>query len=311
MKNNKGFTIIELGVCICLVTIISFLLFQMITAVKKIYFDTDLKTTLLTKQAIMTKKIYDDLDQKGISSIKNCDTWQNSCLVFTFSDASTSTLLVDPINHAISYNNYIINYHDIDETIRFGELTYYNSDKNDFFAIKIPITAANEEGDFGIKIIKQPKNANFFYSTNYSDIIIPITYESTDESGNTTVTTTETTIKKDSSDDYWMKVYDANDEVLNNALSSKLKYLKLDTCSSTTNLTGNVYELKVGNTRWCQTNNFYTQGVGTHEHISGTIETALGRDTYSNALKNGTLGSTELYLKVNNFINKYTFIKRQ
>lgn len=299
MKNSKGFTIIELGVCICLVTVISFLLFQMITAIKKIYFDTDLKTTLLTKQAIMTKKIYDDLDQKGISSIRNCDTWQNSCLVFTFSDTSTSTLLVDPINHTISYNNYIINYHDIDESIRFGELIY-NGENNDFFVIKIPITTSNEEGDFGIKIIEQIKNANNLYTGSHnSNITIPIT----DEKGNST----QTTITKDSSGDYWMKVYDANDEILNKVLSSKLKYLKLDSCSNA-NLTGSVYELKAGTVRWCQTNNFYTQKVGEYETVSGTIETALGAGTYAGALtETGTLGATELYLKVNNFISKYTF----
>lgn len=306
MKNNKGFTIIELGVCICLVTVISFLLFQMITAVKKIYFDTDLKTTLLTKQAIMTKKIYDDFEQKTISNITNCDTWQNSCLVFTFTDASTSTLLVDPINYTISYNNYIINYHDIDESIRFGELIYNDKDDDgeslDFFAIKIPITTSNEEGDFGIKIIEQIKNANNLYTGSHnSNITIPIT----DEKGNST----QTTITKDSSGDYWMKVYDANDEVLNKALSSKLKYLKLDSCSDA-NLTGSVYELKAGSVRWCQTNNFYTQFVGEFEPVSETktIETALGKDTYEDALtETGTLKATELYLKVNSFISKYTF----
>lgn len=310
MKNNKGFTIIELGVCICLVTVISFLLFQMITAIKKIYFDTDLKTTLLTKQAIMTKKIYDDFEQKTISNITNCDTWQNSCLVFTFTDASTSTLLVDPINYTISYNNYIINYHDIDESIRFGELIYNDKDDDgeslDFFAIKIPITTSNEEGDFGIKIIEQIKNANNLYSGSYSDITtIPITVI-TVENEVEVVKSTTTTITKDGTD-YWMKVYDANDEVLNKALSSKLKYLKLDSCSDA-NLTGSVYELKAGTVRWCQTNNFYTQKVGEYETVSGTIETALGAGTYAGALtETGTLGATELYLKVNNFMDKYTF----
>ena len=297
MKNNKGFTLIELGVCICLVTVISFLLFQMITAVKKIYFDTDLKTTLLTKQAIMTKKIYDDFEQKTISNIKNCDTWQNSCLVFTFTDASTSTLLVDPINYSISYNNYVIHYHDIDESIRFGELIY-NNENDDFFAIKIPITTANEEGDYGIKIIKQVKNADNLYSGMLEDeITIPITVI-TVENKVEVVKNTTTTITKNGTDDYWMKVYDANDEVLNSALSSKLKYLKLDSCSNT-DLPGIVYELKAGTTRWCQTNNFYTQtGEGN----------VINKNNY--ATKINDMGATELYLKVNNFMDKYTFKSR-
>ena len=52
---------------------------------RRIYF-----TTLNDLIFEMTKKIYDELEVKSITSIGNCDTLQNSCLKFTFSDGSTA-----------------------------------------------------------------------------------------------------------------------------------------------------------------------------------------------------------------------------
>ena len=46
MKNQKGFTIIDLGVSIILVTAVAFLLFQMLTTVKKMYNSTDIESAL-------------------------------------------------------------------------------------------------------------------------------------------------------------------------------------------------------------------------------------------------------------------------
>lgn len=302
MKNNKGFTVIELGISICLVTVVSFLLFQIITTVKKVYNSDDIKTTLLTKQAIMTKKIYDELETKAISSIGNCDTLQNSCLKLTFSDSSTSILAVDVLNRVITYNNYSINYEEIDDSITFGELVL--DVKSDFFTIKIPITLNNIKGDYGISVTHQPINTVLnTYSGNFNSITMPLY----DEEGNETSTTIIL-----SNGDYWMRVYDANNTVLNSILSSKLKYLKIDTCSNTA-LVGNSYELKTGKSvyRWCQNNNFYTQSAGEYMHVSGPVNTFLNKNTYKEALTlSSTLADTTLDLKVNAFIDKYTFKSR-
>lgn len=302
MKNNKGFTVIELGVSICLVTVVSFLLFQIITTVKKIYNNDDIKTTLLTKQAIMTKKIYDELEVKSITSIGNCDTLQNSCLKFTFSDGSTSNLVVDVLNHVIAYNNYSINYEEIDDSITFGDLVL--NVKKDFFTFKVPIMLNSINGDYGIFVTHQPINTIL---NNYSEVFNSITIPLSDEEGNETSTTIAM-----SNGDYWMRVYDANNEVLNGILSSKLKYLKIDTCSNTA-FEGNSYELKTGKStyRWCQNNNFYTQKAGEYMHVSGPVNTALNKNTYKDALTtSSTLADTTLDLKVNAFINKYTFKSR-
>ena len=64
MKNNKGFTIIELAVSFCLVAAVSITLLQLVLTLKEVYLSGDVKTTLLNKQGIMTKKIYDDLNHE-------------------------------------------------------------------------------------------------------------------------------------------------------------------------------------------------------------------------------------------------------
>ena len=62
MKNNKGFTIIELAVSFVLVATISIVLLQLVLSLKSVYLEGDIKTTLLNKQGIMTKYIYDDIN---------------------------------------------------------------------------------------------------------------------------------------------------------------------------------------------------------------------------------------------------------
>ncbi len=294
MKNKKGFTIVELGVSICLVTVVSFLLFQMIVTVKKIYAATDVKTTLLTKQAIMTNKIYDDFDSKTLLMISNCSgVWQNSCVEFTFADRTTSTLMVDPLRNTITYNNYAINYDDIDDTISFGDLVYNNS--NNVLSIKIPVISKSIDGDYGIKIVKQYNYLSGGLIDNYSTINVPLS------------DTVSTTITFDGTN-YWMRVYEDGNEELNSFMTKYLKRLKTTPCSDSS-FAEKSYELR-NNTngyRWCQSNNFYTQGVlnATFKSIVGYQASAIGKDTYVSSLNGSTLD-----LRIDNFVNSYTFKAR-
>lgn len=293
MKNNKGFTVVELGVSIGLVTVVSFLLFQMIVNIKKLYTATDIKTTLLTKQAIMTKKIYDDLDSKVISTITNCEVWQNSCIKFSFADNTTSTLMVDPLKNVLSYNNYTINYDDIDDTITFGNLVY-NDNNSGFFSIKIPVLSGSIKGEYGINIVKQYSNviaSDFSYAT----INIPLS------------DTASTTITNDGSS-YWMRVYDTSNAELNSIMSGYLKKLKTTPCSYS-DFEGSSYELKTGNYgyRFCQSNNFYTQPVDGAKCKDSTA-------FLCNPIGNGNIdewlssrNETTLDLRVDSFVNSYTF----
>ena len=163
MKNNKGFTLVEVAVSFALVATISIVLLQLVLSLKEVYLSGDVKTTLLNKQGIMTKNIYDDLNSKTLSSITSCGL---SCLRFTYTDATEKDLLVDPGNKTIKYGSYTMQ---IDNTSYFGELsvnkdetaTALSSGDDSIIAIHIPIISKllNDE-DFGFNIVKTYNRAS-------------------------------------------------------------------------------------------------------------------------------------------------------
>lgn len=166
MKNNKGFTIIELAVSFVLVATISLTLLQLVLSLKEIYLSGEVKTTLLNKQGIMTKNIYDDINNKGVISISSCGL---SCLRFTYNDFSSKDLIVDPGNKTVTYGDYTMK---LTNDSYFGELVFKNeessslltTDDDSVFKIDIPIKSKlmNDE-DFGFHIVKT-------YNHNYLDV---------------------------------------------------------------------------------------------------------------------------------------------
>ena len=64
MKNNKGFTLVEMLVSFTLSMILVIILFQLIINLKDIYMSSGMKTELIKKQYLMTNKIYTDLKKK-------------------------------------------------------------------------------------------------------------------------------------------------------------------------------------------------------------------------------------------------------
>lgn len=161
MKNNKGFTIIELAVSFCLVAAVAIILLQLVLAIKEVYLSGDIKTTLLIKQGIMTKKIYEDLNDKELTSVTSCGL---SCLAFTYSDGTTSNLLVDPGNKTVTYADYTIK---LDNSSYFGQLNFTKEQSTEplgktdsLFKIDIPIISKLLDDDFGIHIVKTYNSSN-------------------------------------------------------------------------------------------------------------------------------------------------------
>lgn len=155
MKNNKGFTIIELAVSFCLVAAVSITLLQLVLTLKEVYLSGDVKTTLLNKQGIMVKKIYDDLNNKDLNSITSCGV---SCLNFTYGDGTITKLLVDPGNKTVTYSDYTIK---LDNSSYFGtlDLSYKKPTSplgkiDSVFRIDIPIYSKLLDEDVGIHIVK-------------------------------------------------------------------------------------------------------------------------------------------------------------
>lgn len=293
MKNKKGFTIIELGISIALVTTVALLLFQIVASVKKLYTGSDLQTTLLTKQGIIVKKIQDDLKDKTLTAITYCtNALSNSCLKFTFGDGTTKELMVNPVARTVKYDDYIIDYFEIDEDILFGELTFNST--TDFFTIKIPITSKNVEGNFNIHITS---SANKIYSLGIVqdmdipevDGSIPIQYDGTD---------------------YWMVIYEKSMNFVNEFGKKYIRNLKIDTCSNpNSTLTEKIYEFKTDTSRWCQDTNFYSQKAQNYQYVSGIKVGSLDVNNYQETL-NQALASDTVYIKMNEYMRRYTFTAR-
>jgi hypothetical protein len=156
MKNNKGFTIIELAVSFCLVAAVSITLLQLVLTLKEVYLSGDVKTTLLNKQGIMTKKIYDDLNSYTLTEINSCGI---SCLSFSYSELDEDVkLIVDPGNQTLTYGDYTIK---LDSSSYFGKLEITTDvaseplgTNDSIFKINIPIISKLLDEDLGIHIIK-------------------------------------------------------------------------------------------------------------------------------------------------------------
>ena len=171
MKNNKGFTVVEVIVSFVLVSTISIILLQLILSLKEVYLSGDIKTTLLNKQGIMTKKIYEELNSKELTSINKCGL---SCLEFGYDDESSSKLLVDPGNNTITFGDYTLKLHD---SSYFGQITVEtdtvesnSNDKDDsILTINIPVySKLLDDEDFGFNIIKTYNSSNITIDTTYT-----------------------------------------------------------------------------------------------------------------------------------------------
>lgn len=154
---NKGFTVVELIVSFCLVTAISIMLFQIIISLKELYISGDIKTTLLNKQGIMERKIYDDLNSDTLTNIDSCGV---SCLKFTYNNGKEKKLLIDVASNTLIYDTYSMK---LIKGSYFGQVSFENNEnvgglaanKNSIFTIDIPIESKLlPDEDFGIHIVK-------------------------------------------------------------------------------------------------------------------------------------------------------------
>ena len=161
MKNNKGFTLVEMLVSFSLSMILIIILFQLIINLKDVYMTSGIKTELLNKQYLMTTKIYDDLNKLQVSNIGVC-TDTEKCISFTYSNGTVKKLIIDETNKTLSYDNYIIK---LNNNTNFGIIqidTEGSSLQNKLLSIKVPIyNDIIKDTNFGINIV-------YPYNTQYS-----------------------------------------------------------------------------------------------------------------------------------------------
>ena len=161
MKNQKGFTTVELIVSFALTMVVMAFLFETLLSLKTLYILTSNKTELLTKQTVMSRKINSEFNKKKIINIVNCG---NECLTFSFSDGTSSNLAIDRGRKTFQYGSYRT---ELIEDSQFGDAviktntTYDVADGSDntIIQIKIPIIyPAYKDEDYGINVIYQYDN---------------------------------------------------------------------------------------------------------------------------------------------------------
>ena len=149
--NNKGFTVVEMGLSFCLIFTICILLFQVVLSLKELYVSSNVETTLLNKQGIVLNKMYKDFKKKGVSLVEKCGI---NCLNFSYNDNSTTQLVVNTSNKTITYDNYIWK---LDNASTVSNLTFETGiieGYGNYFTIKVSVTnKLIESKDFGLDIV--------------------------------------------------------------------------------------------------------------------------------------------------------------
>lgn len=157
MKKN-GFTLVEVVVSFILVSIVSVFLFQIVLTLKTIYLSANIKTTMLSKQGIMTQKIYNDINENDLISVIACSDNSPNCAQFVYSNGTKIFKIYKDDNNdtIISYDNYSIK---LGEGSSIGtiEISSYISSFN-IFVLKVPINNKLFSGDYGLDIVTKTNN---------------------------------------------------------------------------------------------------------------------------------------------------------
>lgn len=105
MKNNKGFSMIELIVSFSITTVIVVMLLQIVLVLKDVYTKSSIKTSILNKQNIIVNLIYTDILEYGLESVSTC-TNSDNCVKFEFANGNEKELSYNNENKIISYGDY-------------------------------------------------------------------------------------------------------------------------------------------------------------------------------------------------------------
>lgn len=157
LKNKQGFTVVELTVAFSLTLVVVLLLFQIIINLKDLYVKDGIKTELLIKQGLITKKVAESFEEKKIRVATKCTTGDN-CLSFTFEDNTVKTLSFDKEDNVFHYGDYTTK---LISGSNYGEVkvtneTFLNVEegkKDSMITINIPIEHELVEGDYGIRVV--------------------------------------------------------------------------------------------------------------------------------------------------------------
>lgn len=183
IQNNKGFTVVELLVSITLTTVIVLFLIEILLVLKDLYVSTGIKTKMLTKQAVITENLYDDILSMDIKTISRCsDDSAELCLQFQLANDTTKKLIVSRKNNYIKWNGVRTNLLS-GSTIGNINVSYekivgnkYSGTKDCVLTIDVPIYhSLLERENYGFNIVYQYSstgpNMVTVTNANFSDIV--------------------------------------------------------------------------------------------------------------------------------------------
>lgn len=144
MKNQKGFSIIELVVSFSVCLVIAVMLFQIVVSLKELYEKSGLKTELLNKQNIIVDQIYDDILSIGLDDVSSCGTY---CAKFIFEDGSTKSFQY--ASNKLYYDDYVTT---LNTGVTVGNISVNTQDN--VVSIRLPIThKLFPKDEFDIRIV--------------------------------------------------------------------------------------------------------------------------------------------------------------
>lgn len=156
--NKKGFTLVELVTTFALSTVIIVILVNIVLVIKNIYTKYELKSNLLIEQSNLSSLINKKIYNNSLVSYEPCNE-SDFCYIFTFTDGTTSTLVVN--KDSIRFDSYV---YKLEGGSVIGDLSMKLIDvevsseemNNSFYVIKIPIkNKLYPNEDFGLNIVYQ------------------------------------------------------------------------------------------------------------------------------------------------------------
>ena len=156
--NKKGFTVLELIVSFTLAATIGFFLLRITMVINDLYTDSYVKTNIISKQNIMTERMYDDFLYNDVKVVLKCG---NNCLRFIFSDNSEKLFEID--NNTFKWGDFTLK---LTDGSVYNDVTTNNKKNlssvefnNSLLSIKIPIVNSILKDEKFITNIVVPYNS--------------------------------------------------------------------------------------------------------------------------------------------------------
>ena len=166
MRNNKGFTIVELITSFALASVVMIFLFTIVMFLKNNFIYKSVKTDLIIKQSLLSKELNKDFRNNQLVSLNTCST-NSKCFEYHFVDGTTKKLTISDSGDMIKYGDYTYKLSDSSYAGKINSNIEYitvdnNLVNNGILIIEIPIYNKKYPDDnFGVKVIYQ-FNSNIY-----------------------------------------------------------------------------------------------------------------------------------------------------